>query len=64
MQCVVLFDVIKSWKNTSSKKLANGFKVRGFTSLDRELLSKRFAVLNAATASKDIPLLKALSFVL
>jgi proteic killer suppression protein len=52
--------VIKSWKNSSSEKLANGLKIRGFASLDRELLAKRLAVLNAATALKDIPPLKSI----
>jgi proteic killer suppression protein len=53
--------MIKSWKNASSEKLAYGHKVRGFGSLDRELLAKRLAALNAATSLRDIPPLKSIN---
>lgn len=53
--------MIQSWKNVVSQKLANAQKVNGFASLDRTLLAKRLAILNAATSLKDIPPLKSVN---
>jgi proteic killer suppression protein len=53
--------MIKSWKNKTTEKLANGQKVSGFGSLDVNILAKRLAVLNAATVLKDIPPLKSVN---
>jgi proteic killer suppression protein len=53
--------MIKSWKNSSSEKAAFGLKTKGFGSLDRTILAKRLAVLNAATSLDDIPPLKSIN---
>ena len=53
--------MIKTFRDTATRRFYEGYDVRRFRSVDRALASKRFDILNAATKLADIPPLKSVN---
>ncbi len=53
--------MIKSFKNTITRKFYEGNEIRQFRTVNGQLATKRFDILHAATRLSDIPPLKSVN---